>query len=189
MPPEDEISFEGPGSADLTGRWVGFYRHRFENLGAFPLTADLQHEDTRLFGEMYDQITDRSEFLDSILEAYGEQISDVERRRIERLVHRFQEHRVEYISHLPEASKIEGRVLGERVDFLKTYQGAHEVRVLVDGKENRSWRWPQHKVLYAGRLDVERSCLEGRWTIRRPGFFGRLLAPMNWGSFELYRKS
>jgi len=30
---------------DLTGRWVGFYRHRWQQLGTYPIVADLNQND------------------------------------------------------------------------------------------------------------------------------------------------
>ena len=50
------MSDEGLGSADVSGRWIGFYRYRSEHLGAFPITAVLaqdgleQHQDPFIDG-------------------------------------------------------------------------------------------------------------------------------------------
>ena len=59
---------------DLTGRWVGFYRHRWEELGTYPIVADLNQNGTKITGEMYDQITERSDYLDEYVDLIGKDI-------------------------------------------------------------------------------------------------------------------
>ncbi len=80
---------DGLGQFDMTGRWVGFYRHRSEHLGAFPITAEVHQKGDRITGEMYDQITDRSELLDTIVEAHRGYMSPGRRLQLERVIRRF----------------------------------------------------------------------------------------------------
>ena len=58
---------DGLEPIEVTGRWVGFYRHRWEQLGTYPIVADLCQTGEKITGEMYDQITDRSEYSTSSL--------------------------------------------------------------------------------------------------------------------------
>jgi hypothetical protein len=183
------MALDGLDPLDLTGRWVGFYRHIYESFGAFPITAELRHEGRRLAGEMYDQVTDRTELLHAMVESYGERIAEHQRRKIEALIDHFGDRNVEFRSHLPESSDLAGSVRGDRVAFVKSYRGDYEIRVLVEGRENRTVTFPDHKVHYSGRLDRERGTIEGEWIIRWPGPLGRLLPPRNRGTFSLYRKS
>jgi hypothetical protein len=173
----------------MTGRWVGFYRHRAEQLGAFPITAEIRQTGDRLTGEMYDQITDRSELLDSIIEVHREAMSPCYRLRVERMIQQFGDGVVVVDSRLPETSDIDGKLNGGRVTFTKSYRGAMEVRWRAGGKELGSVTRNDHKVEYAGLLDREKGFVLGEWIIRRRGWLGRFLPPEGRGSFELYRKS
>src|SRR4051794_38210923 len=118
---------DGLGPDDLTGRWVGFYRHCWEQLGTFPITAEIRHEGERITGEMYDQITDRSELLDRLLEICREGIPAWRSRRLEAIIERLGTGTVVVCSRLPEASDIEGTVAGNHVEFIKAYRGSFEV--------------------------------------------------------------
>jgi hypothetical protein len=173
---------------DLTGRWVGFYKHRWEEFGTFPIIADLSHTGSRINGEMFDQITDRSVYLDELLEVCGNDVSEHVRQNWVNGLKRFGTEIVQS-SHLPETSRIDGKIAGTKVTFTKTYRGAYEVSWSVQEHEIGSRRRPDHKVHYAGHLDLERMCLTGNWTIRRWGLLGWLFPPQAWGTFELYRKS
>ena len=110
---------DGLEPINVTGRWVGFYRHRWEQLGTFPITAEIHQEGERITGEIYDQITDRSEVLDRLIEVCPEGISDWHRRRLEAMVKRLGTEAVGVSSRLPETSDIDGTVNGELVPFMK----------------------------------------------------------------------
>ncbi len=69
------MSDEGHEPVEVAGRWVGFYRHRWEQLGTYPIIADLCQTINKITGEMYDQVTDRSDYLDSLLEVYGNEVA------------------------------------------------------------------------------------------------------------------
>jgi hypothetical protein len=173
---------------DVTGRWVGFYRHRWEQLGTYPIIADLSQTGSRITGEMYDQITDRSDYLDSLAGICGRDISSEARQALEAMIRRFGAETVGSY-RLPDTSDIQGRVAGNTVEFTKTYRGALEVALTVREQEVRSFRREGHQVHYSGHLDLERMCIAGRWDIRHRGFLGWILPPQDWGSFELYKKS
>jgi hypothetical protein len=186
---EVRMANDGLGPIDLTGRWVGFYRHRSEHLGAFPLTAEVRQEGNRITGEMYDQIKDRSQLLDTIVEVHREEISPRKMLRLEEVIRRFGDGAVLVNSHLPEASDIEGTVVGDVVSFTKSYRGAFEVHWNVKGKQVGSATRPRHKVQYSGVLDRERGWIGGEWVIPRRGLLGRFFQPETRGTFELYRKA
>lgn len=180
---------DGLGPINVTGRWVGFYRHRWEQLGTFPITAEIRQQGERITGEMYDQITDRSEVLDRLIEVCREGISDWHRRRLEAIVKRLGTEAVVVSSRLPETSDVEGTVNGDFVQFVKCYRGSVEMKLTADGVDVGSVERRGHKVHYSGNLDRELGCIVGRWVIRWRGLLGRLLPPKGWGTFELYRKS
>jgi hypothetical protein len=172
----------------MTGRWVGFYRHRWEQLGTYPIVADLSQTGDNLAGEMFDQVTNRSDYFDEFLEVIGENVSVEKRFRLQQMLTRFGKETVRN-SRLPDTSDIRGKIKGSRVQFTKTYRGKYEVTWTVHGKEMGSVRRDGHQVHYCGNLDRETMCIEGAWIIRRTGLFGRFLPPKSRGSFELYRKS
>jgi hypothetical protein len=179
---------DGLEPVDVTGRWVGFYRHRWGQLGTYPIIADLNQTGNRITGEMYDQITDQSNYLDSLLAICGRDISSEARRGLEAMIRRFGAEIVGN-SRLPDTSDIQGRIAGNRVEFTKTYRGVLEMAITVREHEVGSLRWEGHKVQYLGHLDLERICIAGRWVISHRGFLGWILPPQSWGSFELYKKS
>lgn len=179
---------DGLGPIDVTGRWVGFYRYRLHELGTFPITAEIRQVGERITGEMYDQITDRSELLDTLVEANRDDLPPGKRLQLEASIRRFGEGAVLVNSHLPETSDIEGKVADGLVEFTKAYRGAVEVEWSVGGRRVGSGARKGHRVHYAGRLDGE-GCFAGEWTIRRRGLLGRFLPPEARGGFELYRKS
>lgn len=180
---------EGFESFDLTGRWVGFYRYRSAQAGAYPITAELHQEGRRVRGEMYDQITSRENTLERAVELFSEDISPEHKRRVEAVVAQFGEGAVTVNSRLPETSDIDGRVAGNAVRFAKVYRGDHTTTWTVNGNETRTLTRERHTVHYAGRLDRERKCIVGQWLIRIPGWIGWVLPPTASGTFELYRKS
>ena len=179
---------DGLEPVEVTGRWVGFYRHRWEQLGTFPIIADLVQTDDMITGEMYDQITNRSDYLDDFVEAIGKDIASETRRRLQQVISQFGTETV-CNSRLPDTSDIQGKITESLVQFTKTYRGALEVTLTVGEKQVGSFRRHGHNVQYSGHLDRDRMCITGRWTIRRWGLLGRFLSPQALGSFELYRKS
>ena len=77
---------DGLEPVEVTGRWVGFYRHRWEQLGTYPIIAVLCQNGDKLTGEMYDQITNRSQYLDDFVEVIGKDIAYESRRRFEQVI-------------------------------------------------------------------------------------------------------
>ena len=182
------MSDDGLELIEVTGRWVGFYRHRWEQLGTFPIVAELQQDGSTIMGEMYDQITEQSGYLDDYVELLGKDISDATRRRAQQMISRFGKETVRS-SRLPETSDIRGTITGSDVQFTKTYRGAMEVYWTVDEQPVAALRRDRHKVEYSGQLDRDRACITGRWTIRHWGLLAWILPPQHWGTFELYQNS
>jgi hypothetical protein len=175
------------GMIDLSGRWAGFYRHRSEQFGTFLVTAELRQEGDWFTGEMVDAITDRSDLLDSLLEAQPSDLSAAQRIRLEGLIERFGPGCVVLETRLPETSVLKGKVVGNRVAFTKTYRGTMHVRLRAQGNVLYQTARDRHTVHYSGDLDSETGRLSGQWVIRRAGWFGRFLRPAARGSFELAR--
>ena len=179
---------DGLQPVDVTGRWVGFYRYRWEERGNFPIVAELRQSGNAIAGEMYDQITQESHYFADFIEFIGKDVSNEARHRMEAMVRRFGPETVRN-SRLPDTSDLEGRITGSEVRITKSYRGACEVTWTVEGEPVASARREGHKVQYSGQLDADRVCMTGRWTIRHRGLFGWFLPPEAWGVFELYRKS
>src|SRR4051812_34219151 len=153
---------DGLEPIDVTGRWVGFYRHRWEQLGTYPIVADLSQTGEKFTGEMYDQITDRSEYLDEFVEMTGKDIGYETRRRLQQGIRRFGTETVQN-SRLPDTSDIRGRISGSQVHFTKTYRGTMEITLNVGEKQIGSLRRDGHQVQYAGHFDRDRMCIAGAW--------------------------
>ena len=179
---------DGLGQVDVTGRWIGFYRHRWEQLGTYPIIADLRHSGGKFTGDMYDQITDRSDYLDSLLEVYGNDVPIEVKHSLTTIIRQFGTETV-LTSRLPDRSDIQGRITGCQVQFTKSYRGATEYTWTVGEEQVGSSRQKGHQVHYSGQLDRDRMCITGKWIIRQMGLLGRFLPPLAWGSFELYKKS
>ncbi len=180
---------DGIWPVELTGRWVGFYRHRWEQMGTFPIIAEISQSRDTLTGEMYDQVTDRSEILDRVLEIVRDDTSAGNRRKMENAISQFGREAVVRNSRLPDTSDIRGTLKGTLVEFTKTYRGSYVVNWVAKGREIGTFQRTGHFVQYSGQLNREAMCIEGKWVIRKPGLLGRFLSPQDWGSFELYKKS
>jgi hypothetical protein len=178
----------GLEQADVTGRWVGFYRHRTEQLGTYPIVAEIQQTGNKITGEMYDQITERSFYLDDYLEVLEDQIRIDSRRKIEQVIRQFGTEIVSN-SRLPDTSDIHGTIKGCQVQFTKTYRGAMEVVWTVGEKQVGAFRRDRHQVQYSSHLDRERMCIVGEWVISQWRQLGQFLPPQARGSFELYKKT
>ena len=179
---------DGLGPIDVTGRWIGFYRYLTPEAGTFPITAQLRHEGNRISGEMYDQITDRSQFLEEFVENHRLDLPTEAQRRIEEVIRQFNDESLLVETHLPETSDIEGFLVNGIVSFTKSYRGAQETRFIRSGRVVGSSLRERHKVYYSGHVDRERGCIAGEWLIRRGSLLGRFLPPLSRGRFELYRK-
>ena len=179
---------DGLEPVDITGRWVGFYRQRREQLDTFPIVAEIEQTGNSITGEMYDQITERSDDFVEFVKLIDKSITNESRRRLEAMISHFGPASVRN-SRLPDTSDLEGTVRGTQVEFTKVYRGAWEVTWTVEGNPVASARREGHTVRYSGQLDPDGVCIAGKWTISQRGLFGWFLPPEAWGFFELYRKS
>lgn len=176
-------------AVNMTGRWVGFYRYRSEELGFFPITAEIRQEGNRITGEMYDQITELSDRLDRKLELMGDDIPPALRARLQRNMAQLGTGEIVMNSRLPDTSDIEGMIDGGLVRFTKSYRGSHTYNWSVGGRIIGAGERPHHRVYYSGRFDGEGRSIAGEWLIRMTGLLGRFLPPSARGGFELYKKS
>jgi hypothetical protein len=179
---------DGLEPVDLTGRWVGFYRYRWEQLGSYPIVANLTQTGRRITGEMFDQITDRSDYLETLRDVLGKDMSVQQRITLGVMIRRFGSDAVVNV-RLPDTSDIEGRIKGSQVQFTKAYRGTLDASWAVGEKQVLSYKRYGHKVHYSGHLDLEPMCIAGRWMITYGRFLDWILPPRDFGSFELYRKS
>lgn len=180
---------DGLEPVELTGRWVGFYRYRSEQLVMFPIVAEIRQTGCRITGEMYDQITDSSDFLERLVKRYEEDTTEASRRTLEAVIEQFGKETVSVTSRLPDSADLDGRITGSVVQFTKTYRGSTDWTWSVKGKEVATVKWQQHTVHYSGDFHRDSMCIDGQWIIRQRGLLGRFLPPLARGGFELYRKS
>jgi hypothetical protein len=180
---------DGLESVEVTGRWVGFYCHSSEELGLFPIVAEIRQTGDQITGEMYDQITERSDFLEQRVALHQKDMTAAKKRKLENWIERFGEETVVIASRLPDTSDLNGRILGSSVRFTKTYRGSIDWTWSAMGQEIASVKWRRHTVLYSGQLHRDSKCIEGEWIIRERGLLGRFLSPQAPGNFELYKKS
>jgi hypothetical protein len=184
----NRLSEDGIKPIELTGRWVGFYRHRWEQLPTCPIVAQIQQTGNSIKGEMYDQITNRSQYLDDFAGVVAQDISSETRIRFAQTLERFGK-QVVRTSRLPETHDIQGKITRSRVQFTRTYRGVMEVTWSAQESVVASFRRDPHRVQYSGDFDRDRMCILGSWVIRQSGLLGPFRPPEAWGTFELYRKS
>ena len=178
---------DGLEPVDVTGRWVGFYRHRCEELGTYPIVAEIQQFGNKITGEMYDQFTERSDNFAEFVEVIGKDIAYETIRKMHQMIWQAGTETVRK-SRLPDRSDIQGNVTGSHVQFTKTYRGAMKVTWTVEENLVASVRRDGHQVQYYGDFDRDRMCIVGTWVIKQRGLLGWVLPPEARGSFELYRK-
>jgi hypothetical protein len=114
---------DGLEPVDVTGRWIGYYRYPSEEMGTFPIVAEIHQEGTRISGEMYDQITDHSDTLERILEIRRDEIRLVERAWLQAIVNHLGARSMIVTTRLPDTSDIRGKIQGDALQFTKVYRG------------------------------------------------------------------
>jgi hypothetical protein len=150
-------------SANLTGRWTGYYVERGEE---YPITADFLEAGGRLSGFMYDGRPDRDFSVSQATAEAGlppgadEQIE----AKLREMVPDAPAGPIRYVSHLPPNSTLHGRRTGQAVSFLKTYQGNSFGGYRV-GSHLLGIRRTGHDVHYEGQVSPDGLVIEGRWWI------------------------
>ena len=174
-------------SNPLDGNWEGYYDHdnKIYSSKNFPISATIVQEGDSFRGIMVDGITDFRHSYRTIVEAFEGQMSPWAEHRARRILEMVPDYTIE--SSLPEESRLDGKIVGDRIRFIKTYLGtcshygnAGDGRVLLG-------RIDRHRVEYEGTLNAEGRVIEGRWAIRRR-FLGRIRRPLATGGFQLVKK-
>lgn len=154
----------------MSGRWSGYY---VQEGGRYPITADFLETDGRLAGFMYDGQPDRAYSLEEIAALPGPQ-SGPGREELEATLRGMapgegQDQPIQFVSHLPTNSILQGERTGRRVRFLKRYQGVSYGGYQV-GEQFFGYQDADHEVIYEGELSADGLVLEGRWRIEaKPG--------------------
>ncbi len=150
-------------AVNLTGRWIGHYLQHGQQ---HPITALFYQSGEHLSGSMRDGHPEDEYSLFDIAAQTGlppgadEQIE----ARIRELIPDAPSGPIRYISQLPAESVLEGRCLGARVSFLKTYQGTSFGGYKV-GNQLIGVQKTGHAVHYEGQLSSDGLTMEGRWWI------------------------
>jgi hypothetical protein len=148
---------------DLTGKWAGHYwQHDRPNA----ISAELSQNGHVLSGSMQDLRTDGDYSVFEVAAQAGlppgadEQIVAALRQAVPGAG----SGPIRYVTHLPPESQLDGRVGGDRVYFLKRYQGrsysGYRVPDRLVGSENA-----EHAVHYEGQVDFDAGTIEGTWWI------------------------
>ncbi len=148
---------------NLTGVWVGNY---FQNDHPSPISAAIAHEGESLTGSMTDGAPDRAI---SVFEAAAQMgLPPGSDEQIEaNLRARFPDEPaapIRYVTLLPSGSTLNGRVAGDTVEFLKTYQGVHVGGFQV-GDRLVGHQIDSHRVHYQGKVSPDGAEIEGKWWI------------------------
>ena len=175
-------------TVDLSGRWAGFYRYQSEQWGEFPITANLLQDGQRLFGEMWDGVTQFNDSLENLTEKYRGNYSLWEKFLLKLTRLSYGKGTVTVESRVPSVSDLSGSVEGTSVNFTKQYRGRCEAKWLYK-RTMYGARSIAYQVIYTGQFSREPDRLEGEWIIRRPTLFGNLRQPAARGTFQLQRIS
>ena len=167
---------------NLTGLWAGEYS---QHSRTSPISAELEQSGEDLSGTMRDGVTDRDQSLFEVAAEAGLAPGEDERisAELRALFPDAPTAPIRHVSHLPEESRLEGRVDGSVVYFLKTYQGSHSSGFQV-GDTLVGVEVPNHSVHYRGKLSPDGQELEGKWWIDANPEFS---TPRIQGSFSLRR--
>jgi hypothetical protein len=148
---------------DLTGKWAGHY---WQHDRPSAISAELSQNGHVLSGSMQDLRTDGDYSVFEVAAQAGlppgadEQIVAALRQAVPGAG----SGPIRYVTHLPPESQLDGRVSGDRVYFLKRYQGrsysGYRVGDRLVGAENAA-----HAVHYEGQVDFEAGTIEGTWWI------------------------
>jgi hypothetical protein len=91
-------------------------------------------------------------------------------------------------SSLPEESRLDGKINGDSLEFIKTYLGDYSIYGIFGSRRMLIRRIAGHRVHYEGVLTSDSATIEGAWTIRKRGLLRRFLPPAASGRFQLFRK-
>lgn len=168
----------------LAGRWTGHYSQHGRE---FRISTELTQAGDRISGSMRDDDARHECSVFEIAAMAGlppgadEQIV----ARLRALVPDEENEPIRYVSVLPPESKIEGRVRGRSVTFVKSYQGAtssgYRVGKTLLGEARRG-----HWVHYEGTLTDDGQTMEGVWRIDADPALGCKSLE---GSFRLQRSN
>ncbi|MCI0462627.1 MAG: hypothetical protein L0Z62_37230 [Gemmataceae bacterium] len=169
---------------NVSGRWVGHYTQRDR---PHPIEAMLRQDGLRLSGWMRDGET---QFERSVFEAAAE--AGLAPGDDEKIVAQLREAvpdsanaTIRSVSQLPSDSLLAGGVKGQRVWWLKTYQGVEFGGFRV-GEKYVGVQVTNPEVHYEGTVSGDGTAIEGRWWIDpRPEQGTRYTE----GTFVLHRRS
>jgi hypothetical protein len=167
----------------LTGRWIGHYSQRDQQRG---LEAELSQDGQQLSGSMRDAQTT---FEVSVFEmaADGGLPPGADEQIVSALRRQFPDEPnspIKATSTLPTDSRLEGRVHGRTVEFLKIYQGEAFCGYRV-GERQVGTTLAGHSVSYQGQVSPDGNTIEGRWFISADPTRGTRRSE---GSFVLRRR-
>ncbi|MFO0949683.1 MAG: hypothetical protein U0835_00735 [Isosphaeraceae bacterium] len=148
---------------DVSGGWSGEY---LQHGRSSPISAELEQEGEQLSGSMRDGAPDRETSLFQAAAEAGLPPGTDERltARIREMYPELSDQPITAVSHLPPTSRLEGWVRGDRVYFLKTYEGTSSAGFKVGDRLMVSEQ-PAHSVHYQGRLSPDGREIDGRWWI------------------------
>ena len=148
---------------NLSGTWVGFYQQGVDEV---PIEVTLDHTGDQLQGTMTEPEIERELSISTVAlgEGWPPGQDEVVVKTLRSQFPASGNAPIRAYSKLPANSRLTGRVVGERVEFEKTYLGICASGFLV-GEERVLFEREGHAVSYLGHLNRERDRIEGRWSI------------------------
>jgi hypothetical protein len=162
----------------LTGPWQGYY---VQNGSRRPICAALTQEGEVLTGSMRDADTVHEETWSDAYTRVG--LPPTRKEELTQRVRRWvlgtsaaaagdsnptdnpkEAAPMKTVAILPQASRLQGTVRGNTLEFVKTYQGAYYEGVDVGDRGAGQAKY-DHSVAYTGELSADQDTITGRWII------------------------
>jgi len=176
----------------IEGDWRGHYSDRgrggltdSEEGIQFPISASFYFKRGELFGNMLDENPTFDSAYSEIVELHRHEMSPEAERKADEFLERFPDTVLK--STLPSNSLLRGKFQSPRIEFVKEYQGWHEMYWLIDGRRQTVVREHNHRVWYEGSLSEDGTVISGTWKIKEPGILGLWKEPKSTGVFRLDR--
>lgn len=149
---------------DVTGKWEGFY---LQNDRKAPISAEFVQSAERIAGWMADGEPEYDMSLSQAAATAGLPPGEDEliERNLRNSFPEFGTEPIRWVVKLPESSIVQGRIAGERIEFLKKYRGKHSAGYQAGRHFVLCFETEAHAVNYSGRISGDGGLVDGNWWI------------------------